>query len=88
MPKMLQKMIVSFVDYDLDRDIHYNIMSLRGDDASVKAAVDAVKAVNGYVPVAAIEYNDKWSVEDNLEHAFHITQIRLIIMALHMVIAR
>ena len=74
MSKITARMIVHFVRFDIPDDMRWDIMTLRGSEAEVKVAVDKVKGVNGYVPVAAIEYDERQSLQDNLEHAYRITQ--------------
>lgn len=74
MPNDADGMIVHYVGYDIPDELRYDIMSLRGSAEECKVVVDKLKAVNGYVRVAAIEYDERQSLEGNLEHAFHIMQ--------------
>ncbi len=74
MPKLLQKMIVFYVAYEgVPDEARYDIMA-PGSTARQLEAVKAIKAVNGYVPVAAVEYDDCKSVGDNLEVAYKAMQ--------------
>jgi hypothetical protein len=76
MPKLIAKIIVSYVAYgDMITDkLRWDIMAPHDDDKKRIAAVNAIKAVNGYVPVAAIEYDERQSLETNLEHAYKLLQ--------------
>ena len=74
MPKLIRKIIVSYLDYDIQNELRWAVSAPREDATMQIAAVNEIKAVNGYVPVAAVEFDERMSVEDNLENAYKVLQ--------------
>ena len=73
MPKMLQKMIVHYVSYEADYTLTGELHFAR-EHAQFNAIINQLKAQNAYVPVAAIEFDERKPLESNLEHAYEVMQ--------------
>jgi hypothetical protein len=74
MPTLPKRMVVSFVAYEgVPDDIRFDIMSARAE-AKMIECVNNVRVVNGYVPVALFEYDDRLSIQANMETVYKAMQ--------------
>jgi hypothetical protein len=71
--KIPQQMIVHYVDYDAPDGITRELGFAR-EEFQMKHLIDMLKTGYWYVPVAKIEYDDRLSVEENLENAYKLLQ--------------
>jgi hypothetical protein len=69
----MKKIIISYFNDEISRELRWSLMSPLAGEKTVDA-VKAVQAINGYTQVAEFEYDDKVTLEDNLENAYRVLQ--------------
>jgi hypothetical protein len=69
----MKKIIISYFNDEISRELRWSLMSPLAGEKTVDA-VKAVQAINGYTQVAEFEYDDKVTLEDNLENAYRVMQ--------------
>jgi len=69
---MANVITVKYVSDDINPNLRYDVMLPRSE--SIIPAVNAIKAIDGYINVAVVEYDDKLTLNDNLEYVFKIMQ--------------